>query len=61
MEFGDRLFWAIMIFLGVMFFWLGILEANIPLWIGAISGAVFGLAFVKYGPHPEVGELERID
>lgn len=61
MEFGDRLFWAIMIFIGITLFWVGVLETFIPLWTGAILGAVAGVAFINFGPHSKFEEPERVD
>jgi len=59
MGFGDRLFWGIIIFIGVTLFWLRFLEVYLTLWIGALLGAIVGLAFIKYCPRPKVEELEK--
>ena len=53
MEFGDRLFWGIMIFLAFISLWLGVLEAYTPLWLGALLGAVAAVLFIKFGPTPK--------
>ncbi|MCB2191281.1 MAG: hypothetical protein KQI62_06930 [Deltaproteobacteria bacterium] len=58
MEFGDRLFWGIMIFLAFISLWLGALEAYTPLWLGIVLGAVAGVLFVKFGPTPRTDEDE---
>ena len=49
-EFGDRLFWGILIFIGAIFLWLGILERFAPIWIGAVVGFIAGGLFIFYGP-----------
>jgi len=59
MAFGDRLFWGIMIFIGVNLFWLGLLAGTIPMWVGAIVGVLACLAMIKYGPRPKTDEPER--
>ncbi len=59
MAFGDRLFWGIMIFIGVNLFWLGLLAGTIPMWVGTIVGVLGSLAMIKYGPRPKTDEMER--
>jgi hypothetical protein len=49
-EFGDRLFWGILIFLAFLFLWLGIFEKFAPLWVGAVLGFITGVLFVFFGP-----------
>jgi uncharacterized membrane protein HdeD (DUF308 family) len=58
MEFGDRLFWGIMMFLGFISLWLGIFEAYSPLWLGAALGAVAAVLFIKFGPGTRADEGE---
>jgi hypothetical protein len=50
LEFGDRLFWGILLFIAVIFAWLGVFEKYFPLWLGAIVGFVGGFLFVLLGP-----------
>ena len=52
MEFGDRLFWGIMILIGVILIWLGLLPASAPVWVGAVLGGFGGFGFIKFGPRP---------
>lgn len=58
MEFGDRLFWGIMVFVGTILLWLGVLERIAPLWVGAIIAALASFTMVKYGPRPKAQETE---
>ncbi len=56
MEFGDRLFWGIMVFIGINLFWLGMLEEYLPMWVGAIVGIIAVLATIKFVPRPRTEE-----
>lgn len=53
MEFGDRLFWGIMVFIGINLFWLGMLEEYLPMWVGCIVGIAALLAVIKFVPRPK--------
>jgi len=59
MEFGDRLFWGIIIFIGVNLLWLGLLANTISMWVGTIVGVLACLAVIRYGPRPKTEESER--
>ena len=59
MEFGDRLFWGIMILIGVILIWLGLFPASAPVWIGAILGGFCGFALIVFGPRPRDKESEE--
>jgi len=56
MTFGDRLFWGIMVFIGINLFWLGMLEEYLPMWVGAIVGIIALLATIKFVPRPGTEE-----
>jgi len=58
MELGDRIFWGVIFFIGVILIWLGVLEKFIPLWVGVIVGIFVFLAFLMYGLRP-IEEKER--
>ena len=59
MEWGDRLFWGMVFFIGIIFLWVGLLERFVPLWVGAIVGFFALFAMLKYGPRPKEKEEER--
>lgn len=42
-----------MLFVGVIFVWLGLLERFIPLWVGTAAGVAAFLALLIYGPRPK--------
>jgi hypothetical protein len=52
METGDRIFWGCILFVGVIFLWLGLLERYIPLWVGTVAGISAFLTLLIYGPRP---------
>jgi hypothetical protein len=54
MVFGDKLFWGVMLFIGVNLFWLGVLEDYIPLWLAPIVGIIGTLSVIKFVPPPKV-------
>ncbi len=56
MEFGDRLFWGIMVFIGINLFWLGMLEEYLPMWVGAIVGIIALVATIIFVPRPRTEE-----
>ncbi len=58
MTFGDRLFWGIMVFIGINLFWLGVLEEYLPMWVGAIVGIMGLLGVIKFVPKPRIEETE---
>ena len=45
MDFVEKLFWSIAIFLGVHFIWLAGLERTIPLTVGTIVAVVLAVGF----------------
>jgi predicted small integral membrane protein len=53
MVFGDKLFWGIMLFIGINLFWLGVLEDHIPLWLAPIVGVIGTLSVIKFVPPPK--------
>ena len=58
MTWGNWLFWGILVFLGINFLWLGLLEDYIPLWVGAVVGFIILLAMLIYGPREKEEEKE---
>jgi hypothetical protein len=50
MTWGNWFFWGIMAFIGVIFFWLGLLGKYVPLWVGAIVALAAFLALLVFGP-----------
>jgi len=59
METGDRIFWGVILFVGVLFVWLGGLEGFIPLWVGMVLGFLALLALLILGPRPKEEEGEE--
>ena len=56
MEFGDRLFWGIMVFIGINLLWLGMLEEYVSMWVGCAVGIAALLAVIKFVPRPKTEE-----
>ena len=59
MNTGDRAFWGVMLFVGVILVWLGGLEKIIPLWVGTIIGIAAFLILLIYGPRPKEAGAEK--
>jgi len=59
METGDRIFWGCILFVAVIFLWLGLLERFIPLWVGTAAGIAAFLALLIYGPRPKEEKEEK--
>lgn len=53
---GNWIFWGVMVWLGVNFLWLGLLESYIPQYVGAIVATLAAAAVIRYGPRPDSGE-----
>ena len=53
MAWGDRLFWGIVVLIGIIFLWLGVLEKFVSLWVGIIVGFFALFVMLKYGPRPK--------
>ena len=53
MKTADRVVWGCILFISVIFLWLGWLEQFIPLWVGTIVGILALLIMVIYGPRPK--------
>lgn len=49
MDFVERLFWSLAIFIGVHFLWLGLIEAYLPLLLGTAIAVLGGLWFFFRG------------
>ena len=61
MTFGDRLFWGIMVFIGINLFWLGILEDYLSMWFGAVAGILGTFSVIKFAPRPKVEGMEEME
>jgi hypothetical protein len=53
---GTWFFMAIMVWIGFNFFWLGVVEKYVPMWVGAIIATLLAIAVFKYGPRPDEEE-----
>lgn len=58
MTWGNWLFWGILVFVGINFLWLGLLEEFVPLWVGTVVGFIIFLAMLIYGPREKAEEEE---
>lgn len=50
MRIGDRVFWAVIIFIFIGLAWLKVLERYVSIWGALIVGGAAAIAFIKYGP-----------
>lgn len=55
---GNWIFWSIIVFIGFNLLWLGVVEAYVPQWIGAVIGLIISVALFRYGPREEEAEEE---
>lgn len=53
---GTWFFMAVMVWIGFIFFWLGVVEKYVPMWVGAILATLLAIAVFKYGPRPREEE-----
>jgi len=58
MTWGNWLFWGILVFVGINFLWLGLLEEFVPLWVGTVVGFIIFLAMLIFGPREKEEEEE---
>lgn len=58
MTFGDRLFWGIMLFVGVVLFWLGLVPASAPAFIAILLGILCCILLIVFGPRPKSKIIE---
>lgn len=59
MTVGNRIFWAIIGFIGIHFLFLGYLENFIPLWIATVLGLAWVIYFIGFGPKPKEKNEEK--
>jgi len=52
MTMGNWLFWAIIVWIGVFYIWIGLFP-NLPAWIGIIIGTILAFITFKFGPRPK--------
>lgn len=57
---GNWVFWGIITWIGINFFWLGVLERFVTQWVGAAIATVAAALLIKFGPRPE-DETEEED
>lgn len=55
---GSWITWAILIWIGFNFIWLGFFP-NLPAWIGAIIATIFSFLTFKFGPRLKDEEGEE--
>ena len=55
---GNWLFWAIIVWIGVNFLWIGLFP-NFSVWIGAIIATVLAFVTFKIGPRPREDHKEE--
>lgn len=55
---GTWFFMAALVWIGFNFFWLGLVEKYVPMWVGAIIATFLAIAVFKYGPRPKEEEEE---
>jgi len=53
---GTWFFMAVLAWIGFNFFWLGVVEKYVPMWVGAIIATLLAIAVFKYGPRPREEE-----
>lgn len=58
LTFGDRLFWSLMIFMGISFAWLKYLCPQVTMWLSLVADAVVIGCFL-YAARPS--PVEKID
>ena len=46
MDLVEKIFWSLVIFLGIHFLWLGFLEEYLPLYVGTIISLVSVVIFI---------------
>ena len=56
---GTWFFMAALAWVGFSFFWLGVVEKYVPMWVGAIIATLLAIAVFKYGPRPREEEEEE--
>jgi len=61
MTMGNWVFWAIIVWIGVNFIWIGFFP-NLPAWIGTIIATALAVVTFKFGPRPkEEGHEEGVE
>ena len=59
MTMGNWLFWAIIVWIGVNFVWMGLVP-HWPVWIGAIIATAFAFVTFKFGPRPKEDHEQEV-
>ena len=60
MTMGNWLFWAIIVWIGVNFIWIGAFP-NLPAWISTIIATVLAVMTFKFGPRPKDDHEEEVE
>ncbi len=60
MTMGNWVFWAIIVWIGVNFIWIGLFP-NLPAWIGTIIATALAFIIFKFGPRPEEDHEEEVE
>jgi hypothetical protein len=66
MSFGNRLFWGIIVWVGIIFIWLMAIDplfseeqTHSMIWIAVVLGAVVCGLYIAFGPKPKEVEEEE--
>ena len=59
MTIGNWVFWAILVWIGVNFLWLALIERYVPQYVGAILATVAAAVVIRFGPRPLDGEEDE--
>ncbi|MBM3709715.1 MAG: hypothetical protein FJW61_04775 [Actinobacteria bacterium] len=60
MTMGNWIFWAMIVWIGIHFIWLGIFP-NLPAWIGTIIATILAVLVFKFGPRPKEDHDEEVE
>ena len=60
MTMGNWLFWAIIVWIGVHFIWMGLFP-QLPVWIGTIIATAIAFVTFKFGPRPKEDQEEEAE
>ncbi|MCG9479388.1 MAG: hypothetical protein K9H14_04165 [Actinomycetia bacterium] len=58
MTMGNWIFWSVLVWIGVMFLWMGIFP-EISAWFGFIIATILAAIVFKFGPRPKYEEDEE--
>jgi hypothetical protein len=61
MDWGNWLFWSVVVWIGFNLIWIGAVSEHVKAWVGAIIATLLAAAVFKFGPRikeEEAGEEE---